>query len=110
MNRRAPAAFPRAWTAPLRCRPQAGQLFRILDGLADHLQPLAGYRRVGQADRAGVSLGPAVHEAFLLLDVLERLAAPPPVVDGLPLADLLLVLTHRTPSATSPALPASVRP
>jgi hypothetical protein len=53
-----------------------------LYGAAHHLEPLAGYGGVRLVHHAGVALGPAVHQPLLLLDVLERLAPPLPVVDG----------------------------
>src|SRR4028118_1907312 len=62
-----------------------------LYGPAHHLEPLAGYLGVRLVHHAGVALGPAVHEPLVLLDVLERLAPPPPVVDGLALSPLLVV-------------------
>jgi hypothetical protein len=51
-----------------------------LNRLAHHLEPLAGYLGVGLVHQAGVAIRPAVHEALVLLDVLEDLA--PPVVDS----------------------------
>src|SRR4028118_1983271 len=62
-----------------------------LYGPAHHLEPLAGYLGVRLVHHAGVALGVAVHEPLVLLDVLERLAPPPPVVDGLALSPLLVV-------------------
>ena len=50
-----------------------------LDGPAHHLEPRAGYRGIGPVDHTGFAHGLAVHETFLLLDVLERPnLAPPP--------------------------------
>ena len=61
----------------------------VLYGMPLHLEQLAGYRGVGLVDHAGVALGVAVHQALLLLDVLECLVQMPPAVDGLTLPPLL---------------------
>ena len=64
-----------------------------VDGPALHLEQVAGYLGVRWVHYAGVALRVAVHQALVLLDVLEGLARMPPVVDGLALP-LLLVVAH----------------
>jgi hypothetical protein len=58
-------------------------------GPAHHLEQLSGYRGVRLVHHPGAALGVAVYQPLLLLDVLEGLAPPPPVVDGLALTLLL---------------------
>src|SRR5918998_5260113 len=80
-----------------------------LDGPTLHLEPLAAYSGVGLVHHARVALGPAVHEPFVLLDVLEGLALPPPVVDGRSLP-LLLVVQSITTRVVATAIHAGLRP
>jgi hypothetical protein len=62
----------------------------LLDGPAHHLEPRAGYRGIGPVDHTGFAHGLAVHETFLLLDVLERPNLAPPAVDAPTLPPLLV--------------------
>ena len=79
-------------------------------GAAHHLEHLAAYRRVGPVRRAGVALGPAVHEPLLLLDVLRRLAPPPPVVDGLALPPLPVACPRKPRAVARGRSPAPEKP
>ena len=63
-----------------------------LHGTAHYLEHLAGHRGVGPVHHAGVAPGAAVHEAFLLLVVLERPNLAPPAGDGSTLP--LLLVAH----------------
>src|SRR5918998_2015174 len=76
-----------------------------LDGPTLHLEPLAGYGGVGLVHHARVTLGPAVHEPLVLLDVLEGFTSPPTVVDGhsLPLLLGAQSITIRVVAAASRA-------
>ena len=81
-----------------------------LCGAAHQLEHPAGYRRVGPVHRVGVALGVAVHEGLLLLDVLRRLAPPPPVVDGLALPPLPVACPRKPRAVARGRSPAPEKP
>ena len=81
-----------------------------LYGAAHQLEHPAGYRRVGPVRRAGVALSVAFHEGLLLLDVLQRLAPPPPLVEGLALPPLLVACPRKPRAVARGRSPAPEKP